>query len=78
MGTHHQARDIRLWEDADGDDQLVGFGRLWIVPAGEVIDGFLGFCVHPTARGGDLDRQIVVWAEGRWREVGQERSVQVY
>lgn len=68
-------RDIRLWEDADG--QLIGYGRLWIPPTGEVIDGFLGFRVHPTARGNDLEKRIVAWAEGRLREVGQERGLLV-
>ena len=70
-----KSRDIRLWEDADG--QLVGIGWLWIPPVGEVIDGFLWLRVLPTARGGDLERQIVAWAEGRMREVSQERGVQV-
>ncbi len=70
-----KARDIRLWEDTDG--QLVGLGKLWIPPIGEVIDGFLGFRVLPTARSGDLERQIVAWAEGRMREVERERGVQV-
>jgi len=70
-----KARDIRLWEDADS--QLVGMGRLWIPPTGKVIDGFLWFRVLPTARGGDLERQIVAWAEGRMREVSEERGVQV-
>ncbi len=70
-----KARDLRLWEDTDG--RLIGFGQMWIPQSGEVIDGFVGFRVHPTARGGDLERQIVAWAEGRLREVGQERSVQV-
>jgi hypothetical protein len=44
-----KARDIRLWEGADG--QLVGLGKLWIPPIGEVIDGFLGFRVLPTGTG---------------------------
>lgn len=70
-----KARDLRLWEDADG--KLIGFGQLWIPESGEEIDGFLWFRVHPTARGGDLERQIVAWAEGRMREVSRERSVQV-
>lgn len=68
-------RDIRLWDDANG--QLVGFSRLWIPPTDEVIDGFVGFRVHPTARGSDLQKQIVAWAEGRLREVGQERGLLV-
>lgn len=70
-----KARDLRLWEDTDG--RLIGFGQMWIPQSGEVIDGFVGFRVHPTARGGDLERQIVAWAQRRLREVGQERSVQV-
>jgi mycothiol synthase len=70
-----KANSIRLWEDPDG--QLVGFSRLWIAPTGEVIDGFLGFRVHPMARGSDLERQLVAWAEGRLREVSQERGVRV-
>ena len=70
-----KASDIRLWEYADG--QLVGIGRLSIPRVGEVIDGFLWFRVLPTVRDGDLDRQIVAWAEGRMREVSQERGVQV-
>lgn len=48
-------RDLFLWQDAD--DQLISFGRLWIVPTDTVIDGFLGFRVHPTARSGDLEEQ---------------------
>ncbi|WP_228060671.1 MULTISPECIES: hypothetical protein [unclassified Coleofasciculus] len=39
-----KARGLCLWEDAEG--QLIGFGRLWIAPTGEVIDGFLGIRVH--------------------------------
>ena len=70
-----RTRNLRLWEDAGG--QLVGFSKLRILETDEVIDGHILFRVHPTARGGDLERQIVAWAEGRLREVGQERSVQV-
>lgn len=70
-----KARDLRLWEDADG--KLIGFGNLSIPQCGETIDGFLGFRVHPTARGGDLEMQIVGWGEERMREVAQERGVGV-
>lgn len=70
-----KARDLRLWEDANG--QLVGFSRLWIAPTDDNIDGFLGFRVHPTARGNDLEKEIVVWAQGRLREASQERGVPV-
>jgi mycothiol synthase len=65
-------RDLRLWEDAD---KLIGFGQLSIPESGEVVDGFLGFWVHPEARGGDIERQIIAWAEERLREVGQERGL---
>ncbi|MEQ8996501.1 MAG: GNAT family N-acetyltransferase [Coleofasciculus sp. B1-GNL1-01] len=68
-------RDLFLWQDAD--DQLIGFGRLWIVPTDTVIDGFLGFRVHPTARSGDLQEQIITWAEERLRQVSQERGLPV-
>lgn len=68
-----KARNIYLWEDAD--NQLVGLGHLWIPPADKVIDGFLGFRVHPTARGKDLERQIIAWGEGRMREIQQEGGV---
>ncbi|MEQ8542020.1 MAG: hypothetical protein RIB93_31755 [Coleofasciculus sp. D1-CHI-01] len=68
-------RDLFLWQDAD--DQLIGFSRLWIVPTDTVIDGFLGFRVHPTARSGDLQEQIIAWAEERLRQVSQERGLSV-
>ena len=68
-----KARNIYLWEDAE--NQLVALGRLWMPPADQVIDGFLGFRVHPTARGKDLEKQIIAWGEGRMREIQQERGV---
>jgi mycothiol synthase len=67
-----KARDLRLWEDAD---RLVGFGKLWIPESGELVDGFVGFWVHPDARGGVLEKQIITWAENRVGEVGQERGL---
>lgn len=68
-------RDLFLWQDAD--DQLIGFGRLWIIPTDTLIDGFLGFRVHPTARSGDLEEQIIAWAEERLRQVSRERGLPV-
>lgn len=70
-----KARDIRLWQDANG--QLIAIAQLWLPPTGAVIDGNLWFRVHPTARGNDLEKQIIAWGEGRMREVSQERGVLV-
>lgn len=70
-----KARDIRLWEDADS--KLIGIGYLSISTSDEVIDGLLSCCVHPNARSGNLERQIVAWGEERMREVQQERVVSV-
>jgi mycothiol synthase len=69
-------RDLALWEDTQG--QLIGFGQLDIleVTKDNLADGNLWFFVHPTARNGDLDRQIVTWAEHRIQEVGRERQGQ--
>jgi mycothiol synthase len=67
---------LSLWEDANG--QLIGFGELSIDEPnpGNLADGTLWFVVHPIARGGDLDRQIIEWAETRMHDVGKERQGQ--
>ncbi|WP_375509344.1 GNAT family N-acetyltransferase [uncultured Nostoc sp.] len=70
-----KARDIRLWEDADR--KLIGIGHLSISTSDEVINGFLSCHVHPSARSGNLERQIIAWGEERMREVQQERDVRV-
>ncbi|MEG3838751.1 GNAT family N-acetyltransferase [Microcoleus sp. herbarium14] len=67
-----KARDIRLWEDANG--KLIGFAQLWISEPGEVIDGWLSFRVHPDARGGDLEAAAIAWGEVRMREVSVMRG----
>jgi mycothiol synthase len=69
-------RDLRLWENDAG--QLIGFGELSIDEPnpGNLADGTLWFIVHPIARGGDLDRQIIEWAETRMHDVGKERQGQ--
>src|SRR5689334_8753600 len=62
------ARDLRLWQDTDG--QLIGFGQLWILESVQQLDGRLLFWVHPTARssdplagsGQDLETQIINWS----------------
>ena len=70
-----KAHDIRLWEDAD--QKLIGIGHLSISTSDEVINGFLSWCVHPSARSSNLERQIIIWGEERMREIQQERGVRV-
>ncbi|MBD1942448.1 GNAT family N-acetyltransferase [Coleofasciculus sp. FACHB-712] len=70
-----KARDLCLWENSDG--KLIGFGRMWIPPDGEIIEGYIGFHVHPSDRGVYLEKQIVAWGEERMREVSKERCMSV-
>jgi mycothiol synthase len=67
-------RDLGLWEDTKG--KLMGFGELSIAEptSDNLADGTLWFFVHPIARGGDTEGQIIDWAERRMREVGKERQ----
>ena len=69
-------RDLGLWEDAQR--KLIGFGELSIAEpiADNLADGTLWFFVHPIARSGDLESQIITWAEHRMGEVAQERQGQ--
>lgn len=67
------ARDVRLWEDARG--ALTGFAVLWIREPQEVLDGFLWIKVHPEARGGRIEPEIIAWAEERIREAATEHGV---
>ncbi len=69
------ARDIRLWEDAEG--KLIAFAQLSISEPGEVIDGWLWFRVRPDARSGDVEVAIVAWGETRMREVEQQLGARV-
>ena len=69
------ARDIRLWEDAEG--KLIAFAQLSISEPGEVIDGWLWFRVRPDARSGDVEAATVAWGETRMREVEQELGARV-
>ncbi|MEQ9239013.1 GNAT family N-acetyltransferase [Coleofasciculus sp. E2-BRE-01] len=71
----NQQRDIRLWEDAEG--QLIALAGLMIPTVGETVDGFLWFRVHPTQRVDSLYRNIITWAEARMQEVCQERCLAV-
>lgn len=70
-----KARDIRLWEDAEG--KLIGFAQLSVSEPGEVIDGWLWFRVHPDARGGDVEAAAIAWGEVRMREVSAMRGGRV-
>ncbi|MEG4271320.1 MULTISPECIES: GNAT family N-acetyltransferase [unclassified Microcoleus] len=70
-----KARDIRLWEDAEG--RLIGFAQLSVSEPGEVTDGWLWFRVHPDARGGDVEAAAIAWGEVRMREVSAMRGARV-
>ncbi|NJL23478.1 MAG: GNAT family N-acetyltransferase [Leptolyngbyaceae cyanobacterium SM1_3_5] len=61
------AHDLRLWEDAQGS--LIGSGWMWIPPATDVQDGYLGFKVHPQFRNRGIEVQILTWAEARMRSI---------
>lgn len=61
-----QQRDIRLWEDAEG--QLIALAGLMIPTVGKTVDGFLWFRVHPTQQVDSLYRNIITWAEARMQE----------
>ena len=63
-------RDIRLWEDGDG--QLIGVGMLK-----ESIDNHLYFRVHPTFRGKGIEQEIIKWSEQRIGEVAAESATSV-
>jgi len=71
----NKARDIRLWEDAEG--KLIGFAQLSVSEPGEVIDGWLWFRVHPDVRSGNVEAAAVAWGETRMREVASWRGARV-
>ena len=65
---------ISLWEDDDG--KLAGFANIQAIrPSPEGIEGWLGFSVHPAARGSDLGDRIIEWAVARMRAAGQEKGI---
>jgi mycothiol synthase len=69
-------RDLSLWENDKG--QVIGFGELSIAEPidNNLADGTMWLIVHPAARGGDLESQIMAWAEHRLGEVARERQGQ--
>jgi mycothiol synthase len=73
------ARDLRLWDDADG--RLVGFGMLWVpLPGGDVVDGRFNACTRPEARGQGLESAMIAWGSTQLQSVGRERGLpaQIY
>ena len=73
------ARDLRLWDDADG--RLVGFGMLWVpLPGGDVVDGRFNAFTRPEARGQGLESAMIAWGSEQLRAVGRERRLraQIY
>jgi mycothiol synthase len=66
------AKDLRLWEDAEG--RLAGFGQMWIPKETEKVDGGLYVRVHPEARGQHLEEEILDWGTARTREAAQEQG----
>jgi mycothiol synthase len=73
------ARDLRLWDDADG--RLVGFGMLWVpLPGGDVVDGRFNACTRPEARGQGLESAMIAWGSAQLQSVGRERGLpaQIY
>jgi mycothiol synthase len=77
--TLDPARDLRLWDDADG--RLVGFGMLWVpLPGGDVVDGRFTAFTRPEARGQGLESAMIAWAGEQLRAVGRERGLpaQIY
>lgn len=77
--TLDPARDLRLWEDAEG--RLAGIGALWVpLPGGDVVDGRLNTFTRPDARGQELESLIIAWGSEQLRAVGRERGLpaQIY
>jgi hypothetical protein len=55
------ARNVRLWKDEQG--HLIGYTRLWFFEPAETLDArLIDLKIHPAARGGDLETQMLRWA----------------
>jgi mycothiol synthase len=66
------ARDLRLWQDDDG--QVIGFGQLWVLQGTADLNGRLMLWVRPQARDQGLETQIIAWATERLRQAAQEHG----
>lgn len=75
MPSFDPTRDMRLWEDAEGN--LIGIGGMRILESDEEIDASFWFRVHPNACDSELGRQIIAWGEQRMREVDPKPGVRV-
>jgi mycothiol synthase len=73
MPSFDRTRDMRLWEDAEGN--LIGIGGMRILESGAEIDGSFWFRIHPKVRGSELGKQIIAWGEQRMREVERQPGV---
>src|SRR5262245_8899645 len=67
------ARDLQLWQEADGE--LIGFAQIWILVSAEELNGRIFTWVHPEARGGTLETQILDWGAERLRVAAREHSL---
>ena len=75
MPSFDKTRDMRLWEDAEGN--LIGMGGMRILESSEEIDASFWFRVHPNASGSELGKQIIAWGEQRMREANPKPGVPV-
>lgn len=64
-------RDLQLWHDHTG--RLIGWGQIAIPEHGEAVDARFWIRIHPEARGGTLEPEILAWVESRALEVAGER-----
>lgn len=64
-------QDLRLWHDNTG--RLVGWGQLAIPEHGATIDARFWMRIHPEARNGTLEPEMMAWVESRVQEVARER-----
>lgn len=63
--------NVRTWEDGDG--RMVAFAQLFSAEETVDNDGFLWFKIHPQARGGELEGQVLAWADELLRARGRSK-----
>lgn len=68
-----KARDVRLWEDAEGC--LVGYATTWVLKIGEGhTEAILTMRIHPDVRDKGLEEKLIEWGSERIGEVARERN----